>query len=213
MAETPKLQIIEIEGPLNKKSEKKLEQLNHGINTGNHVFLFLFMVGCGPCESTKEPWANIHHHLTDDHKKNPQIIIARVDKDFYPKLHSVGKEPMGFPTLRYISNGGIEEYENAPLKKKDRSAESFAEWIKTKVPRYEKRGGAGEHEMVFRHCNSKTLHTRRRSGGKWSLKYKRSINCRHPKGFSQKQHCKYGRKIKRMKTGTKNRKRTRKYNR
>ena len=31
-------------------------------------------------------------------------------------------------------------------------------------------------------------------GGKWSLKYKRSINCKHPKGFSQKQHCKYGRR-------------------
>jgi hypothetical protein len=31
-------------------------------------------------------------------------------------------------------------------------------------------------------------------GGKWSLKYKKSINCKHPKGFSQKQHCKYGRK-------------------
>lgn len=30
-------------------------------------------------------------------------------------------------------------------------------------------------------------------GGKWSLKYKKSINCRHPKGFSQKQHCTYGR--------------------
>ena len=30
-------------------------------------------------------------------------------------------------------------------------------------------------------------------GGKWSLKYKRSINCKHPKGFSQRQHCKYGR--------------------
>ena len=29
---------------------------------------------------------------------------------------------------------------------------------------------------------------------KWSLKYKRSINCKHPKGFSQRQHCKYGRK-------------------
>lgn len=27
-------------------------------------------------------------------------------------------------------------------------------------------------------------------GGKWSLKYKRSINCRKPKGFSQKQYCK-----------------------
>ena len=29
---------------------------------------------------------------------------------------------------------------------------------------------------------------------KWSLKYKKSINCKRPKGFSQKQYCKYGRK-------------------
>ena len=29
---------------------------------------------------------------------------------------------------------------------------------------------------------------------KWSLKYKKSINCNRPKGFSQKQYCKYGRK-------------------
>jgi hypothetical protein len=26
------------------------------------------------------------------------------------------------------------------------------------------------------------------------MKYKKSINCKRPKGFSQKQHCKYGRK-------------------
>lgn len=35
-----------------------------------------------------------------------------------------------------------------------------------------------------------------KTGGKWSLKYKRSINCNRPKGFSQKQHCKYRRKTK-----------------
>ena len=34
----------------------------------------------------------------------------------------------------------------------------------------------------------------RRTRRKWSLKYKKSINCSRPKGFSQKQHCKYGRK-------------------
>ena len=28
---------------------------------------------------------------------------------------------------------------------------------------------------------------------KWSKKYKNSINCKRPKGFSQKQYCKYGR--------------------
>ena len=35
------------------------------------------------------------------------------------------------------------------------------------------------------------LHTTKR---KWSAKYKRSINCRRPRGFSQRQYCKYGRK-------------------
>ncbi len=29
---------------------------------------------------------------------------------------------------------------------------------------------------------------------KWTLKYKKSINCKSPKGFSQRQYCKYGRK-------------------
>lgn len=31
----------------------------------------------------------------------------------------------------------------------------------------------------------------RKKGGQWSLKYKRTINCKRPKGFSQKQYCKY----------------------
>lgn len=32
-----------------------------------------------------------------------------------------------------------------------------------------------------------------RKGGKWSMKYKKSINCKRPKGFSQKQYCKHSR--------------------
>jgi uncharacterized protein len=30
--------------------------------------------------------------------------------------------------------------------------------------------------------------------GKWTMKYKKSINCKRPKGFSQKQYCK-GKKL------------------
>jgi len=37
----------------------------------------------------------------------------------------------------------------------------------------------------------------KRGGRKWSMKYKKSITCSHPKGFSQKQYCKYGRTKKR----------------
>jgi hypothetical protein len=35
--------------------------------------------------------------------------------------------------------------------------------------------------------------TRKNKPHKWSAKYKRSIDCKNPKGFSQKQYCKYGR--------------------
>ena len=35
-------------------------------------------------------------------------------------------------------------------------------------------------------------------GKKWSLKYKKSINCNRPRGFSQRQFCKYGAKTKTM---------------
>ncbi len=38
---------------------------------------------------------------------------------------------------------------------------------------------------------------------KWTLKYKRSIDCKHPKGFSQRQHCKYGRKTMRKSSSKK----------
>ena len=36
-------------------------------------------------------------------------------------------------------------------------------------------------------------------GGKWTLKYKKSINCSAPRGFSQRQYCKYGRRNKTLK--------------
>lgn len=29
---------------------------------------------------------------------------------------------------------------------------------------------------------------------KWSKTYKKSINCKRPRGFSQRQYCKYGRR-------------------
>jgi hypothetical protein len=38
---------------------------------------------------------------------------------------------------------------------------------------------------------------RRKTKRKWSKKYRQSINCKNPKGFSQKQYCKYTRKKKR----------------
>ena len=42
--------------------------------------------------------------------------------------------------------------------------------------------------------NLKKKTKKKQNRKKWSKKYKKSINCNDPKGFSQKQYCKYGRK-------------------
>jgi hypothetical protein len=48
-------------------------------------------------------------------------------------------------------------------------------------------------EIKF-HYNIMKTSIKQTRGGKWSMKYKKTINCNKPKGFSQKQYCKYGRK-------------------
>ena len=53
----------------------------------------------------------------------------------------------------------------------------------------------------------KNLATRITQGGKkWSAKYKKSIDCKNPRGFSQRQYCNYGRKKKTGGKKTKKRK-------
>ena len=48
--------------------------------------------------------------------------------------------------------------------------------------------------------NKKCNYTKKnvKTGGKWSRKYKLSINCKRPRGFSQKKYCKYGRNKKNL---------------
>ena len=48
--------------------------------------------------------------------------------------------------------------------------------------------------------------SKKKEGGKWSLKYKSKINCKRPKGFSQKQYCKRISKKKKKRRTKKNRK-------
>jgi hypothetical protein len=51
--------------------------------------------------------------------------------------------------------------------------------------------GGGKKNHTNRKYKMKTRKNKK-SKKKWSLKYKRSINCKRPRGFSQRQYCKYG---------------------
>ena len=48
----------------------------------------------------------------------------------------------------------------------------------------------GKKQLISRKRGKRSKRDKR--GGAWTAKYKKSINCRRPRGFSQKQYCKYG---------------------
>ena len=150
----------------------------------NKIFLLIFMEGCGPCAATRPEWAKLKNVLPDDLLNRDDIVVASIDHELCEQLKNLKSKPPSFPTMRFITGGGddVENYEDSKVENKDRTVDSFVEWIKMKSS---KSGGKGKR---------KTRKLRNKKGGKWSAKYKRSINCKKPRGFSQKQYCKYGRK-------------------
>lgn len=172
-----KAKIIEID-PLMSGYENSISDFNDDIGSGKHIFLFLFMDGCGPCNETKPQWKKIQKMIKNSHGNREDVVVAAINQKLFTNLKKSGTEPMGYPCLRYIKGPNVQEYEDCEINNKDRSTDSFINWIESKVGAQRQGGGR------------KT----KRRGGKWSLKYKKSINCRKPKGFSQRQHCKYGRK-------------------
>lgn len=160
-------------------------------NKSAKTFLLIFMEGCGPCNATRPEWSKIENVLSPKMLQSDNIVIAAIDHELASKLKNLKTQPSSFPTMRFITNGGIisENYEDSSITKKDRTIDSFMEWIHLK-------SGEKKHNKTNKKNkqNKQNKTNKKQKGGKWSLKYKRSINCNRPKGFSQKQHCKYGRK-------------------
>jgi hypothetical protein len=189
---------------INKKNYNKgkitlIDQLNRYLNNKeSKIFILFYMEGCGPCNQTRPEWSKLKNVLSNNMLRRDNIVIVSIDKDLYGKLRNIKREPNSFPNMRFITNAGEkdENYEDSDISNKDRKIDSFIEWIKLK---------SGENNITKSEDNSHVKNnltkkninhkkTRKIYGGKWSAKYKRSIKCNKPKGFSQKQYCKYGRK-------------------
>jgi len=156
----------------------------------NKSFVLIYMEGCDPCNAVRPEWKKLENVLSHLKYKN-DIGIIDIEKDFLQQTKYL-EQPNSFPTIRYITDQGnrIENYEDSNIKNKDRSVDSFVEWINTKLKEESKKNNKTNKKRT-KFGGKKT---KRYKGGRWSLKYKRSINCKKPKGFSQKQYCKYGRR-------------------
>ncbi len=115
---------------ITKTNKHHISHVNDDIKNGKHVFLFVFMDGCGPCNATIPQWDALKPHSN----KFDNISISRVNNSLFDQLQNAGDEPPGYPSLRHINNGVVEEFENSGLSNPSRNTGSFLEWIKSKIP-------------------------------------------------------------------------------
>ena len=186
---------------LHINSEKDASNVDKMIKQGKDVFILIYMEGCGPCNATRPEWSKIESALKDQYKNNDSLVVVDINKDVVSNINHIGNID-GFPTMKYFGNYGktIETYENSSVKKKNRSVSSFINWIESKINKMESTTLTSSAKQVYQRIANKTKKHRKKNtkhkvykGGKWTKKYKSSVNCNSPKGFSQKQYCKYGR--------------------
>jgi hypothetical protein len=160
-------------------------------NPLNRVFILYYMEGCGPCNAVRPEWEKLKNTMKTIEKRE-DIAIVDVDQVLSNKLKNM-KEPEHFPTMRFVTDQGnvSENYEDSDIQTKDRTIDSFVEWIHSKTNNM--KGGKRKYMSTKNQSQKKRKNQtkRKKKGGKWSWKYKHSIHCKRPKGFSQKQYCKY----------------------
>lgn len=179
---------------LHINSEKDSGKIDKIIKRDNDVFILIYMEGCGPCNATRPEWAKIEGALQHQYGKNDNLYVVDINKDYMSNIKKIG-DVDGFPSLKYFGKHGDESYETSAVKKKDRSVNSFVEWIEGKINHMVSTAPmTSSSKNLYKRL---TKHKKMKGGRKWTRKYKKSINCKRPRGFSQKQYCKYGRKNRR----------------
>lgn len=115
-------------------SKSDIEQFNKYVEEGKHVFVLIFMVGCGPCSQTIPKWKQLESVLKKQYAHDDNIVIADINKDMSSFIKHIGAIE-GYPTMKYIGNKGgkVETYEQSKVPVKDRSTDSFIKWVETKI--------------------------------------------------------------------------------
>jgi len=142
--------ILQIESADNADDVNKL---NMYIKNGKKVFVLFYMDGCGPCSTTLPEWKKIKNVLK---YKNDDYVIAHVEESLLDKIKYLPSKVSGFPTMMYISENGkkVENYENSNIQKKDRTIDSFVEWVESKT-------SGGSRKTRTRKTRSRTRKTRK----------------------------------------------------
>lgn len=119
---------------LNASDPNNAKKINDIIKNTKHVFILVYMVGCGPCNATRPEWKKMCQIIENKYSSNGNVAILDLDSKFMNEVKGIG-DISGFPTMKYISNNGnkMESYEDSNIPNKKRSSDSFINWIDSKI--------------------------------------------------------------------------------
>ena len=150
---------------LHIETEKDAFMVDKLINQGSDVFILVYMKGCGPCNATRPEWEKIEPTLKSQYAKNNKLVVIDINKDFINKIKHIGSID-GFPTMKYISNYGkkVEPYEKSSINRKDRSLDSFVNWIETNINSVQSvTPNSSAYDRIIREPKTKKRRRKRRS--------------------------------------------------
>jgi thiol-disulfide isomerase/thioredoxin len=145
-----------------ENAKKEGAELNRLLREKKPVFALIYMEGCGPCNATRPEWSKLKHLPALARRQD--IVIVDIDKDYIEDIPLLKENIHGFPTLRYFTEGGkkMEEYEDSSISKKDRTVDSFVEWIESKAAPPKKGGSQRRKSKSRKGRKRNTKNTKRR---------------------------------------------------
>ena len=134
---------------------------------GKHVFLLVYLEGCGPCNATRPEWKKLENVMKTN--KNNNIVVADINQEVASQIKPT-QMITSFPTILYFAENGNkrEVYEDSSISLKDRTIDSFVEWIQSKnTPSSSLQGGtrrtlATRTKRIRGTRRSQTTRTKRR---------------------------------------------------
>ena len=132
------------------------------VSQGKHVFVLIYLEGCGPCIATRPEWKKIENVLKDKYKTNDDLVVIDVDQSLLEKMTKLKEQPKGFPTILYITDKGktSEEY-NEKDEKIFRKIESFEKWIDSKMKKQKGGKRRKTRRMKTRRMKTRRMKTRK----------------------------------------------------
>lgn len=158
---------------LHVNNAASVAKLNKHIDNGSHVFMLIYMDGCGPCNATRPEWAGLENTLGHQYAKKHDLVVADINKNVAHLIHKI-PQPNSFPTIIYVSKNGnkIEKFEESSINDKSRNTDCFMNWIESHVSKIELVDS--DSRMPNRKARTKTSTNKKHKGTKKHYKNKSS---------------------------------------